>query len=160
MLLNTSGQNLTFAGLQVHGWGFILLALFILTIPLLAETEEKVFRATALQPELERELIKKGFIRWLPQPKMHVEVEGGDWFYTLYWKWSLAGWIVRSITFGLVHCIIGVPIGVGLALSLAGVWFTIQYIKGGLDRSTLYHSAYNLNIALIVLVVQSLSLFQ
>ena len=50
----------------------------------------------------------------------------------------------RSLRFGLAHCIMGVPLYVGLALTVGGLWFTHQYFKGGVERSTAYHLAYNL----------------
>ncbi len=52
----------------------------------------------------------------------------------------------RSLVFGLVHCIVGVPIFVGLAIGVGGMWFTLQYFKGGVERSTTYHLAYNATI--------------
>jgi hypothetical protein len=32
----------------------------------------------------------------------------------------------------------------GLALSLGGLWLTHQYFRGGVERSALHHTAYNL----------------
>lgn len=52
--------------------------------------------------------------------------------------------IRRSIGFGLMHLTAGVPIAAGLALTIAGLWYTHQYMRGGLDRSTSYHLAWNL----------------
>ncbi|MBX7133034.1 MAG: hypothetical protein K1X67_10190 [Fimbriimonadaceae bacterium] len=49
----------------------------------------------------------------------------------------------RSIRFGLAHCIIGVPIGFGLAISIGGLWFSYQYFRGGIRRSILAHTVYN-----------------
>lgn len=60
--------------------------------------------------------------------------------------------VKRSIVFGLVHCIMGVSIGVGLALSICGLWFTHQYFKGGVIRSTSYHAAWNLAIVSLVII--------
>lgn len=50
---------------------------------------------------------------------------------------------LRSLGFGLIHMIVGVPVAVALALSIGGMWFTRQYFLGGVQRSTLYHLAYN-----------------
>lgn len=58
----------------------------------------------------------------------------------------------RSIRFGLMHCIVGVPVGVGLALAIGGMWFTYQYFKGGVRRSTLYHSIYNMIFVVIIFI--------
>ena len=66
------------------------------------------------------------------------------------------GWrdgCIRSVKFGLVHCLVGVPICAGLALILSGLWFTKQYFAGGVDRSTLYHTTYNLIWVVIILSV-------
>jgi hypothetical protein len=54
--------------------------------------------------------------------------------------------IKRSIAFGLIHCLMGVSIATGLALSIAGMWFTYQYFRGGVRLSTAYHTAWNLFI--------------
>jgi hypothetical protein len=160
MLLHTDSQNLTFAGFDIRGWGLLYAAIVILALPLLAEGEEKIFRSTPLQPEVELAMIRQGYITWLPRRDVRLEIEGADWFYMLYWKWSLAGWVIRSITFGLIHVFIGVPIGVGLALSIGGLWLSRQYIIGGLERSTVYHTAYNLNVALLlILVIQVVPMF-
>jgi len=51
--------------------------------------------------------------------------------------------VAWSLIFGFVHCLIGVPIGMGLAISIAGLWFTHEYFVGGIPLSTAYHTAYN-----------------
>jgi hypothetical protein len=67
----------------------------------------------------------------------------------------------RSVLFGLVHALIGVPIGVALALSVGGFYFTWAYLRvwratrseeAALAESTRSHLAYNLVIAAIVIV--------
>jgi hypothetical protein len=45
-------------------------------------------------------------------------------------RWSRWHRIRRSVEFGLVHAVIGIPIGVALALSLGGVYFTWAYLRG------------------------------
>lgn len=65
------------------------------------------------------------------------------------------GWadgVKRSIMFGLVHIVALVPLGAALALSIGGLWFTYQYFKGGVERSTVYHSVYNSIIVVILFV--------
>jgi hypothetical protein len=66
----------------------------------------------------------------------------------------------RSVLFGLVHALIGIPIGVALALSLGGFYFTWAYLgvwratgseEAALAESTRSHLAYNLVIAVIVI---------
>lgn len=63
-------------------------------------------------------------------------------------NWSQG--VKRSIKFGLVHLIALIPLGAALALSIGGLWFTYQYFKGGVERSTIYHSAYN-SIVVVIL---------
>lgn len=60
--------------------------------------------------------------------------------------------VKRSIKFGLAHIIALIPLGVALALSIGGLWFTYQYFKGGVKRSTVYHSVYN-SIVVVVLFI-------
>ncbi|HEV7862997.1 MAG TPA: hypothetical protein VGR20_09860 [Acidimicrobiia bacterium] len=67
----------------------------------------------------------------------------------------------RSVLFGLVHALVGIPIGVALALSVGGFYFTWAYLRAwrstgseeaALAESTRSHLAYNLVIAAIVIV--------
>jgi hypothetical protein len=67
----------------------------------------------------------------------------------------------RAVLFGLVHALIGVPIGVALALSVGGFYFTWAYLQAwratgsedaALAESTRSHLAYNLVIAALVIV--------
>ncbi len=52
--------------------------------------------------------------------------------------------VPRSLAFGLMHCIVGVPVAAGLALMIPGLWFTREYFQGGVDRSTRVHAFYNM----------------
>jgi hypothetical protein len=75
--------------------------------------------------------------------------------------WSTPKRILKGVQFGLVHAIIGIPIGVALALSIGGWWFTIAYLRGyraggpgeALLESTRAHTAYNATLVTLVLVV-------
>ena len=67
----------------------------------------------------------------------------------------------RSVLFGLVHALVGVPIGVAVALSVGGFYFTWAYLRtwratcseeAALAESTRSHLAYNLVIAAIIVV--------
>jgi hypothetical protein len=66
----------------------------------------------------------------------------------------------RDLLFGLVHALVGIPIGVALALSLGGVYFTACYLRGhrrggvlvAIRESTVAHLAYNLTIVLLALL--------
>lgn len=56
---------------------------------------------------------------------------------------------LQSLKFGLVHCLVGVPLGFGLALGLAGAWFAFLYLKGGTRLSAAYHSIHNWSLLLL-----------
>jgi hypothetical protein len=68
--------------------------------------------------------------------------------------------IQRGVVFGLAHALIGIPIGVALALSLGGWWFTWVYMDSyrragataALHASSRAHLAYNTTIVVIVLL--------
>ena len=65
------------------------------------------------------------------------------------------GWI-RSILFGLVHCIAGTPVCAAFLLPFVGLWLTHHYFRGGTKRSTLYHTVYNMvaiGFATVLLVI-------
>ena len=61
--------------------------------------------------------------------------------------------LIRSLIFGLTHMLAGISLGYALALTVAGLWFSYQYKKGGVERSTSYHLAWNYFLVLILLVV-------
>lgn len=54
-----------------------------------------------------------------------------------------------SLRFGMMHCFVGVPIGFGLALSIGGLWFSLQYLRGGVRRSGAYHAIHNWTLLLL-----------
>jgi len=77
------------------------------------------------------------------------------------------GRLRRSVEFGLVHAIIGIPIGVALGLSVAGMYFTWSYLRmfnktgdqvASLQESTRAHTAYNAVIISLVAVILILGL--
>ena len=65
--------------------------------------------------------------------------------------WSLWRRAWRGVVFGLAHALIGIPIGVALALSIGGWYFTWWYLRGGVLESTRAHTAYNGVIILVLL---------
>ncbi len=70
-----------------------------------------------------------------------------NWFEGLY----------MSLFFGIVHCLVGIPIAAGLAITFAGLWFTHQYFIGGIELSALHHTTYNLvavSILFIILILK------
>jgi hypothetical protein len=85
--------------------------------------------------------------------------------------WSTARRLARAMQFGLIHCLIGIPIGVGGALSIGGLYFTWAYLRGyrrgddllvdperdderrranGVLESTRAHLAYNITIFVVI----------
>ena len=89
-------------------------------------------------------------------------VEGEEWVFRRGAEFrTRAGNARRSVLFGLVHALIGIPIGVAMALSVGGFYFTWAYLsawratgseEAALAESTRSHLAYNLVIAAIVIV--------
>lgn len=71
-------------------------------------------------------------------------------------SWKDGIW--RSLAFGLIHMLVGVPLAVALALSIGGLWFTRQYFLGGVARSTVYHLTYNCVAFALLAVALVLSL--
>ncbi len=75
--------------------------------------------------------------------------------------WSLRHRALKVLQFGLVHAIIGIPIGAAVALSLGGVYFMAVYLRSFRStrsrhqatlESTRAHTAYNALIVLVVVV--------
>lgn len=75
--------------------------------------------------------------------------------------WSAGRRVAKAVWFGLVHAVIGIPIGVALALSIGGGYFQWCYLRGyragGTQRAALLesaraHTAYNATIVALVLV--------
>ena len=76
--------------------------------------------------------------------------------------WSTRQRIAKAVQFGLVHAIIGIPIGVALALGIGGGYFQAAYLRGfrvggsrqaGLMESARAHTAYNGLVVVVVLAV-------
>jgi hypothetical protein len=83
-------------------------------------------------------------------------------------EWKSIWW--QSTKFGLVHCIVGIPIGFGIALIMSGLFYAYHY-KRTFEKnieafgyhtaneeavmvSTTYHSMYN-SIVITVLILLS-----
>lgn len=74
--------------------------------------------------------------------------------------WSARRRVARAVQFGLIHCLIGIPIGVGMALSIGGGYFTWAYFRGfrrsdgsrdqAIAESTRAHLAYNVTIFAVI----------
>lgn len=76
--------------------------------------------------------------------------------------WSTPKRIGKAVLFGLVHAVVGIPIGVALALSIGGAAFTLAYLgayrRTGLRsqailESSRLHLAYNATIVGLVALV-------
>lgn len=76
--------------------------------------------------------------------------------------WSPRKRVGKALQFGLVHAVVGIPIGVALALSIGGAAFIAAYLstyqatgsqRAALEESTRTHLAYNLTIVAVVATV-------
>jgi hypothetical protein len=65
------------------------------------------------------------------------------------------------LKFGLIHAVIGIPIGVALALSVGGAYFMAVYLRSfrqtssqheALLESTRAHTVYNASILVVVVL--------
>ena len=74
-------------------------------------------------------------------------------------EWSSGRRVLKTLQFGLVHALLGIPIGAALALSLGGAYFMWTYLRAfrvsgsradATLESTAAHTAYN---GLIIAVV-------
>jgi hypothetical protein len=81
-------------------------------------------------------------------------------------RWSTRQRVIRVLQFGLIHAVIGIPIGVALALSVGGAYFMAVYLRsyaltGSANEATLEstraHTAYNAAIITTVAVVVAIS---
>lgn len=79
--------------------------------------------------------------------------------------WSRGRRALRVVQFGLIHALIGIPIGAALALSIGGAYFMAVYLRAfgqthGGDQATLEstraHTAYNGVIIVVVILVIAL----
>jgi hypothetical protein len=81
-------------------------------------------------------------------------------------RWSTRQRVVKVLQFGLIHAVIGIPIGVALALSVGGAYFMAVYLRsyaltGSTNEATLEstraHTAYNALIIVTVATVVAIS---
>lgn len=77
-------------------------------------------------------------------------------------RWTTRHRVIKVLQFGLIHALIGIPIGVALALSVGGAYFMSVYLRsyaltGSASEATLEstraHTAYNALIILAVAIV-------
>ncbi len=76
-------------------------------------------------------------------------------------RWSTGRRALKVVQFGLVHALIGIPIGTALALSVGGAYFMTVYLRAframpseveATLESTRAHTAYNGSIVTLVVV--------
>lgn len=88
-------------------------------------------------------------------------------------EWKSIWW--QSTKFGLVHCIVGIPIGFGIALIMSGLFYayhykrtlennigTLGYVAADEEAvmvSTTYHSMYNSIVITVLLLLSVLMVF-
>jgi hypothetical protein len=81
-------------------------------------------------------------------------------------SWPMPQRIWKAVSFGLVHAVVGIPIGVAIALSIGGGYFTLVYLRAwrqtgsrraALDESTRAHLGYDLTVVGVVFVGLALS---
>lgn len=77
-------------------------------------------------------------------------------------SWSIPKRIGKTLLFGLIHALVGIPIGFALALSVGGAHFLGGYLRAwratgsrreALLESTRLHLAYNATIVVLVVAV-------
>jgi hypothetical protein len=77
-------------------------------------------------------------------------------------SWSTPKRVGKTLLFGLVHALVGIPIGFALALSIGGAHFLLGYLRAwratgsrreALLESTRLHLAYNATIVALVVAV-------
>lgn len=76
--------------------------------------------------------------------------------------WSRRRQVLKTLQFGMIHAVVGIPIGVALALSIGGSYFMAVYLRrfratgDGREatlESTRAHTAYNGLIVILVVVL-------
>ena len=77
-------------------------------------------------------------------------------------RWDTRRRVIKVLQFGLIHAVIGIPIGVAMALSVGGAYFMAVYLRSyaltdspaeATLESTRAHTAYNALIIVVVAVV-------
>lgn len=61
--------------------------------------------------------------------------------------------VVWSVIFGYAHCLVGVSLATGAGLSVAGLYLSAVYFRGGVRASTAAHAAMNAVLLLPLLML-------
>lgn len=103
-------------------------------------------------------------------PALPLLVEREEFLFRLGAEtWSTPKRIGKALLFGLVHALVGIPIGFALALSIGGAYFTLAYLRAwratgsrrsALEESTRAHLGYNASVVVVVIVVLALDAIQ
>ena len=81
-------------------------------------------------------------------------------------QWSRGRRVLKTVQFGMVHAVIGIPIGAALALSVGGAYFMWTYLRAfrrtgsrveATFESTTAHTVYNAVIIAFVIVAIALT---
>ncbi len=81
-------------------------------------------------------------------------------------QWSRGRRVLKTVQFGMVHALIGIPIGAALALSVGGAYFMWTYLRAfrrtgsrveATFESTTAHTVYNAMIIAVVIVAIALT---
>lgn len=76
-----------------------------------------------------------------------------------HWSWGRR--VVKTLSFGMIHAVIGIPIGAALALTIGGAYFMAVYLRrfaatgshtDAVYESTAAHTAYNATIIVLVII--------
>jgi hypothetical protein len=77
-----------------------------------------------------------------------------------HWSWGRRA--LKTLSFGLIHAVIGIPIGAALALAIGGAYFMAVYLRrfaatgsstDAVYESSAAHTAYNATIIVLVITV-------
>lgn len=71
--------------------------------------------------------------------------------------WAEGMW--RSLAFGLVHCLVGIPLAAGLAISILGLWCTYHYFQGGVHQAAAHHATYNMILVAVLVLATAFQAF-
>lgn len=80
-----------------------------------------------------------------------------EWFRQGTTDWMDA--IVRSLAFGFVHMVVGVPVFGAIVISGAGLFFSYMYFLGGIELSTQAHFQYNMILITVLLLFVTVKSF-
>ena len=78
---------------------------------------------------------------------------------------SLLEGVWRSVLFGLFHCLLGIPLSAGLAMTIPGMWFTWQYLEYGggqygVHLATIHHLTYDLVVLVAAFIAYLFCFFR